>query len=299
MSVEENRLARRLRLGMIGLGIVLAAMLLGAVAAGAEPFDPDHFGPGQDSRAYWEAAHVQPYQSPVGSQSAYLYSPAFLQLISPLTALPWATFAVLWAALLMIALVLLVGPVLFASILLVTWYEVWGGNITLLIALAIVAGFRWSGTWAFVVLGKITPGIGLLWFAVRREWRALAIAAAATAIVAGVSWLIAPLLWQQWIEALLSPVHTSTPAGSIPIPLWVRLPVAAAITIYAALTGRQWLVLVAAMLALPVLWYGGLTMLVGIVALRRRELEAALLSLVRSGLQRRRGDLRREPLPGR
>ena len=41
---------------------------------------------------------------------------------------------------------------------------------------AIVLGFRWPFTWAFVLLTKVTPGVGLLWFAVRREWRSLAIA---------------------------------------------------------------------------------------------------------------------------
>src|SRR5687767_3578321 len=77
-SGDQDRLARRRRMGMIGLGIMLAAIVLAAVAAGAEPFQPDSFGPGQDARAYWEAARVEPYVSEVGSQSAYLYSPAFL-----------------------------------------------------------------------------------------------------------------------------------------------------------------------------------------------------------------------------
>ena len=59
--------------------------------------------------------------------------------------------------------------------------EIAGGNISLLLALAIVAGFSRPWTWAFVILTKITPGIGLLWFALRREWRSLAIALGATA----------------------------------------------------------------------------------------------------------------------
>ncbi len=43
-------------------------------------------------------------------------------------------------------------------------------------AAAIALGFRYPATWAFVLLAKVTPGIGLLWFLVRREWRNLAIA---------------------------------------------------------------------------------------------------------------------------
>jgi hypothetical protein len=284
-------------MGMIGLGIMLAAMVLAAVAAGAEPFEPDSFGPGQDARAYWEAARVQPYASEVGSQSAYLYSPAFLQAISPLTNLPWTVFLVVWTGVLMLALLALVGPVLFAPVLLFALYEIWGGNITLLMALAIVAGFRRPATWALVLLTKVTPGVGLLWFAVRREWRQLVIVVAGSAALVAVSWLLEPVLWQQWISLLLGSLEQSTPPGGIQIPLWVRLPIAALLTIYAARTNRQWLVVVAAMLALPVLWFGGLTMLVGIVALRRQDIEAALMKRL-VGLQvARRSGLARDPLP--
>ncbi len=48
-------------------------------------------------------------------------------------------------------------------------------------------GFRYPAAWSLILLTKITPGIGLLWFAVRREWRALAIALGATAAIASVS----------------------------------------------------------------------------------------------------------------
>ena len=65
--------------------------------------------------------------------------------------------------------------------------EVAGGNVSLLLAVAIVVGFRWPAAWALVLLTKITPGIGLLWFAVRREWRHLAIALGATAAIVAVS----------------------------------------------------------------------------------------------------------------
>jgi hypothetical protein len=51
------------------------------------------------------------------------------------------------------------------------------------------------------------------------------------------------------------------------------------------------------MLALPVLWFGGLTMLVGVVALRRQEIEAAIMARL-VGLQLpRRSRLGPHPLP--
>lgn len=280
-SVDHVTLVRRQRLGMLGLGIMLAAIVLAAVAAGAEPFLPDALGPGQDARAYWEATRAElPYEREVGDQSAYLYSPAFLQGVSPLTVLSWESFLVGWTGVALAAALVLAGPLLFAPVLFFASFEVWGGNVHLLLALAIVAGFRWPAAWALVLLTKITPGIGLLWFATRREWRPLGIALGATAAVAGVSWLVDPILWQQWFTFLLGSLGQSTPAGGIPVPIWVRLPMAAAVTVYAARTDRQWLVLVAAVLALPVLWWGGLSMLVGIVALRRREFEAGLMGLL-------------------
>jgi hypothetical protein len=58
--------------------------------------------------------------------------------------------------------------------------ELAGGNIEILIAVAIVVGFRWPAAWSFVLLTKVTPGVGLLWFAVRREWNQLATALVAT-----------------------------------------------------------------------------------------------------------------------
>ena len=49
-----------------------------------------------------------------------------------------------------------------------------------------------------MALTKVTPGIGMLWFAVRREWRHFAIAAGATLAIAVASRLVAPDLWQQY-----------------------------------------------------------------------------------------------------
>jgi hypothetical protein len=54
----------------------------------------------------------------------------------------------------------------------------------------------------------------------------------------------------------------------VPIPFVVRLPVAIAVVVWGAWTGRRWTVPVASMLALPALWYGGLSMLLAVIALR-------------------------------
>ena len=48
----------------------------------------------------------------------------------------------------------------------------------------------------------------------------------------------------------------------------MRLPFAVALVVWGAWTGRRWTVPVAGMLALPALWYGGLSMLLAVIALR-------------------------------
>ena len=55
-------------------------------------------------------------------------------------------------------LIWLTGPDLFLLGLVVGAMEIAGGNVTLLLAVAIVAGFKRPWTWAFVILTKITPG---------------------------------------------------------------------------------------------------------------------------------------------
>jgi hypothetical protein len=80
--------------------------------------------------------------------------------------------------------------------------EVLAGNIHILTALAIVIGFRWPAAWAFVLLTKVTPGIGLLWFLSRREWKAAAVALLATATLVVVSFMLDPDAWGAWVGVL-------------------------------------------------------------------------------------------------
>jgi hypothetical protein len=145
--------------------------------------------------------------------------------------------------------------------------EIWGGNIELLVALAVVVGFRWPAVWSFVLLTKITPGIGLLWFAVRREWRSLAIAIGATAMVVAVSYVLMPDAWRTWPQVLANNVGKNGTWAAVPIPLVVRLPSAVALVVWGARTNRRWTVPVSAMLALPALWYGGLSIMVAVLPL--------------------------------
>lgn len=224
---------------------------------------------GQEAFCYWVASLHAPYALSDWTQPvAYVYSPAFLQAISPLTHLPWLEFFGVWTALLLLAVRYLTGPRLFAIGILLATVELVGGNISLLLAVAMVVGFRWPAVWAFVLLTKVTPGIGLLWFAVRGEWRSLGIALGATALIVAVSAALMPGAWADWLALLVRLAGREGTWAAVPIPFLVRLPFAVAVVVWGALTDRRWTVPVAGMLALPALWYGSLSMLLAVIALR-------------------------------
>lgn len=252
--------------GVAGVGMTLGLSLL--VIALSAPGHP--WSTAQEARCYWIPSLADPYRlSDWTSPVAYVYSPAFLQFIAPLKALSWTGFVVAWTALLLGAVLFLTGPRLLWFGVLVAALELSGGNISLFLAVAIVLGFRWPATWAFVVLTKVTPGVGLLWFALRGEWRNLVVALGATAAIATGSALLMPLAWQEWLQVLISNAGRDGTWAAVPIALWLRLPMAVALVAWGARTNRRWTVPVASMIALPALWYGSLSMLLALIALRR------------------------------
>jgi hypothetical protein len=276
----EQRVAT-IRWSLIVVGAIAAGLILAFTVVGSGHFDTGSMGAGQDAHAYWRAVRVAPYRADAGDFGAYLYSPAFIQILDPILALRWDQFLAIWAALLMAVLLVLTGPVLFVLALPVAFFEIWGGNIHLLMALAIVVGFRRPAAWALVLFTKVTPGIGLLWFAARKEWRSLLIALGATAAIFAVSYWFAPGMWSEWIDLLVrEATGTGASGGHIPIPLWARLPFAALLAVYAGRTDRKWLVPVVAFLAMPVLWWGSLSVLIGCVALERERIERFVVTSI-------------------
>lgn len=235
-----------------------------------------------DAEAYWGLDLATLYQGVhLGDQDAFLYSPAVAFLFAPLSALPYDLFYALLAAANLAALVWLLGPGLAALSLLAVPVsnEIARGNIHLLLAVAIVAGFRYAGAWSWVLLTKVTPGVGLLWFGVRREWRNLGIAVAVTVAIVGATLIVAPELWIRWVQMLAGSAGLTRPSV-VEIPVLPRLLVAAAIVAFAARRNIPALVPVAALLALPAIWVNSLAMLVAIIPLwrlshqRRQALDA-------------------------
>jgi hypothetical protein len=241
-----------------------------------------------DVRYYWAADPSHLYLHPeLAEKNGYNYTPAFEFVVGWGRLLPFETFVAIWRAILLAAVVYLAGPLTLPVLLLVpVASEINAGNIQILLALAIVLGFRWAGTWAFVLLTKVTPGIGLLWFVVRREWRPLRLALGVTAV-----FLVASLITHgsQW-PGYLSLITGGTAPAVAPyyLPLWVRLPPAIAIVVIGARLGWRWTVVVGSTLALPVFYIISWSMLVGVLPFVR---EAGGRWLERHGwsLERRRG----------
>jgi len=244
-------------------GAILACLVL-AIAHALGMLDT-----GVDAHAYWAADPFDPYGfTEPGKQDAYFYGPPFAQLLGPLHLLPWPWFIALWTLVLTAALVWQAGLWTgFALLLVPVFMDLTVGNIHLLLGVAIVAGFRWPWLWALPLLTKVAPGVGLVWFLLRREWRNLAIALGATAAISVASFVIAPTAWFDWLRVLGSAATAPDPAVFIDIPFWPRGIAAVVLVSWGALTDRRWTVPIASMLALPILWINGLAMLVAVIPL--------------------------------
>lgn len=225
-----------------------------------------------DLHAYWATHDAISYS---GSNpfliGAYLYAPAFAQLIGPLTALPWPVFAATWTLLSLAAYVWLVGrwaiPVLFS---IAVGLELYLGQIDIFLAAAIVIGFRYPVAWAFPLLTKVAPGVGLVWFLVRKEWRNLAIAIAATVGIAALSAAFAPEAWRGWFDLLRRSIadRQTIDGAYLYIPIALRLPASVLVIAWGARTNRAWTVPIGVLLAMPILWVNVFTILIAVIPLR-------------------------------
>lgn len=207
-----------------------------------------------DAKAYWLTGHTTELYGRVSH--AFLYSPAFAQAVRPLTWLPESVFCAIWIAAEGAAFAWLLSPLGWSRgvpAMLLCVPELMLGNIYAFLGLALVCGFRHPGTWALPLLTKVVPGIGILWFAVRREWRSLTVVVCLTLFLAALSFSLSPSGWQDWINFLTSGQRRSQ--YFYPLRIFASL----AIIVLSARTGRTRLLPAAMLLALPVI--GGISVL--------------------------------------
>ncbi len=255
----QNRDGERLLLyGLSALGLVFLAAT----------FIPPR---GYDLISYWLVDVDYANVTDLSGQGPFRYAPPVALVMAPLRSLPWEALVVLWLALQLAALWYIGGRWTLALIVFPpVWLDLVYGNINIMLAAVIVAGFRYPALWSFALLTKVTPGVGLVWFAVRREWRSLAIALGATTAIIVVSMVIQGVgAWQDWLRFLAASMALPLPGDALPIPLLPRLVVAMLIVGFAGLTDRRWLVPLGVVLAMPTLWVIAFAPLVAIAGIRR------------------------------
>ncbi|HEY7736743.1 MAG TPA: glycosyltransferase family 87 protein [Candidatus Limnocylindrales bacterium] len=232
---------------------------------------------GFDAFAYWSIDLSNLYGRSYGNTSglgAFRYTPAVGQAFSVFDVLPWELFFAAYFVAMVAILYWAAGRRPLTTLALVAIppvaLELYHGNVHLFMAVAIVAGFRYPATWAFVILTKVTPGVGALWFVFRREWRAAATVALVTGAIALVSFLLAPSLWWQYVSAMRDNI-SFRPIDGYPfdVPQVVRLPIASLLVWWGARTNRRWTVPVAAVIGLPLIWWHGLAILVALLPILR------------------------------
>jgi len=239
-----------------GAGLLTAlafglAVGMGYLTLGVRPVDTDMI---------WRVAGADQYYGLVwgaDTASRYVYPPALAQVVGFVRPIGWPAFLVAWQVIVFAALWAATrswAPVVFAAGLVSAVVMGYGsplanpitlalvGNIQSIVAAAIVVGLRRPAAWSFVLLTKIGPGIGVLWFVARGEWRRAATAVGVTAAVAFVSFVLAPSAWADFVGFAVANAGTTPPLDVIPVPLIVRVPLVAGALVWAARTDRPWVV---------------------------------------------------------
>ena len=220
-----------------------------------------------DVENYWLLDTADPYRDRWGSADAFVYSPAFGQLVYPFTFIPFEAFFRVVMAINLVALAWLLGPVAGALALLLPFVqsELTTGQIHLPLTVMCVLLRRHPSFWAFGVLTKVTPGVTLLWFLGRREWRQAAVALGVTLAIVIVSAITWPSAWRDWIELLIESSTRSIENFVVnELPVVYRLPIAAGLMVMAAWRDRPAAIPLLVCFALPAIWFGALVMFAGV-----------------------------------
>ena len=234
------------------------------------------YGIGWDAHAYYVAWDGGLYEELPGTLDAYNYSPLFAQLTWPLTLLPWPVYCALLIGAAAVGIAWLVRPLPLLTAVglwLFCLPEILSGNVFWLLAVAATVGFTRGSPWCVAAYTKVLPCLGPVWFLVRREWRHLAGFLVVAVALLAASFAVSPGEWASWVGFLRDSAGDAdgfvylTPVA-IYFPLVARLPLAVALTVFAARTDRRWLIPVAMVLACPVVGWGTFALLAAIPRLR-------------------------------
>jgi hypothetical protein len=241
-----REMTRRERVNLVVLSLLAAvgASILAVVVA------TFWMGP-NDSLAYWIAGQRLMTGLPVYWPTeiafepyAYHYPPPLAQLLGPISiVVPALAYVVIFRVLMLVVLWDLAGRSMLKMLALLAFVPVAVAvrieNVEIFIAAGIVYGLRrWPWLFSILALIKVSPGLGIVYLAMRRRWRDFALSVLVGAVIAGLSLALAPDLWRSSLEAITG--RTSMIGNSlIPVPYAVRATAGFVLTIVAGLLGRR------------------------------------------------------------
>ena len=183
-------------------------------------------------------------------------------------------FSAGWTVLMGLALFWLAGRDVLKALALVAFppvaVEFWFRNVHLFLAVMVVLGLRQAAGWfAAGAAIKVSPVLGLPYLALRGRWRDAGIAAGMGLAMLAASIAVSPDAWRAYLDFVLStdPMQQS---AFVAVPLPIRGAAGLVLAVAAARMPRHIgdpLLVVAVTLALPSLWFTGLSLLVGVVPL--------------------------------
>lgn len=204
-----------------------------------------------DNLAYWIAGQHLAGGQPVYEAGeaafvpyAYHYPPPLVQVIAPLTLLiPTLAYLVVYRTLELLTVWDIAGrrmlPMLALIAFLPVALELRFENVHLFMALGIVLGLRrWPWLFSIGAIIKVSPGLGLVYLALRRRWHDLLISIIVGSAIVGVSFAIAPALWQSWLDAVLGRGGV-TGNSLLPVPYAVRAAAGLLLAVVGGLIGRR------------------------------------------------------------
>ncbi len=237
---------------------------------------------GQDEHAYWLAAqrllNGQSLYDPTATSVtpwAYWYPPPLAQALMPIAAiLPTHVFDLAWIGVQIACLLWIARWRPLVALALVVFLplavELSYSNVHLMLAALVVLGLRrWPWAFAIGAAIKLAPGLGILYLLLRRRWSDAAVAIGVGLVILVVSVALDPGAWSGFI-ATVQQRGAGDVSGILPIPYFVRLIAAVAVTVAAGLVRPRIgepLLVVAITIALPTLWLDAFALLIAIIPL--------------------------------
>lgn len=245
------------------------------------------WGAPSDEHAYWLAARrlidgdpLYDTNATIVTPFAYLYPPPLAQVLVPVAAVvPAWLFSAGWTVLMGVALFWLAGKDVLRALALIAFppvaVEFWFRNVHLFLAVLVVLGLRRTAS-AFAVGAaiKVSPVLGIPYVALRGRWRQSAQAIAVGVALLAASAVLSPDAWRAYVDFALR-VDPFQQSAFVAVPFPARALAGVVIALLATRLSRSLadpLLVVGVTLALPSLWFTGLSLLVAIVPLVRRDL---------------------------